>query len=291
MTTTERCHLQIAAMGYILKAMPLRVQAVAAAIAAALVLVRAEELTLQNWEEQTSGKSVFVKFFAPWCGHCKAMKPDWDKLMTTVSSKTTGIFDVDCTGEGQSLCEKHGVKGYPALKWGDPSDLQDYAGERTFEALSKFADEKLGPQCGPTTLEFCDEATKALIQSFMDLPLSDLKLKADEAAHAAVHEGKAYSKKRSKFNDEYSEFMAEVSEDKDAFEKKKAKASKKDIEKQEKKTKKVEEQSKKLAERTEAMNARKTALDSEKEAMSEKVKKVGLKHMKAVLRARGKSEL
>merc|ERR1712039_394664 len=56
-------------------------------------------------------------------------------------------------------CEEVGVRGYPTIKYGDPSDLQDYKGGRDFAALKKFA-EGLGPQCGPANLELCDEAKR-----------------------------------------------------------------------------------------------------------------------------------
>ena len=37
-------------------------------------------LTAENFNEQTQGKMVFVKFYAPWCGHCQMLKPDYEKL-------------------------------------------------------------------------------------------------------------------------------------------------------------------------------------------------------------------
>ena len=42
-------------------------------------------LTPENYDALTGGKILFVKFFAPWCGHCKSMAPDWNKLMEEFS--------------------------------------------------------------------------------------------------------------------------------------------------------------------------------------------------------------
>ncbi len=42
------------------------------------------------------------------CGHCKRMKPDWDKLMAAFEGhKTTLVADVDCTAGGEALCQEH----------------------------------------------------------------------------------------------------------------------------------------------------------------------------------------
>merc|ERR1712151_221729 len=98
------------------------------------------------------------KFLAPWCGHCKRMKPDWDKLIAEYKGHaTTLIADVDCTTGGQSLCEEVGVRGYPTIKYGDPADLQDYNGGRSYDDLKSFADENLGPSCGPANLDLCSD--------------------------------------------------------------------------------------------------------------------------------------
>merc|ERR1712093_283414 len=87
------------------------------------------------------------------------------------------IADVDCTTGGQSLCEKHGVRGYPSIKWGDPSNLEDYNGGRDFNALKKFADENLGPTCGPDNLDLCDEDSKKMIGKFQKMDIDELEEK------------------------------------------------------------------------------------------------------------------
>jgi len=97
------------------------------------------------------------------------MKPDWDKLMAEFKGhKTTLIADVDCTAGGKALCEQVGVGGYPTIKHGDPSDLQDYKGGRTYADLKKFAD-GLGPSCSPSNLDLCDADAKKQIKEFQDM--------------------------------------------------------------------------------------------------------------------------
>merc|ERR1712216_417978 len=133
------------------------------ALLAVVAAVSALELTPDNFDEATNGKSVFIKFLAPWWGHCKSMKPAWDQLMEEFKdSKSAVVADVDCTVH-QDLCGKHGVQGYPTIKYGDPNNMEDYQGGRTYEDLSAFAKENLGPSCGPANLDLCDDDLKAKI--------------------------------------------------------------------------------------------------------------------------------
>merc|ERR1712079_261902 len=75
--------------------------------------------------------------------------------------KTALIADVDCTAEGKDLCETHGVQGFPTIKWGDPSALEDYEGGRDYDDLEKFAAENLKPMCSPSNIDLCDPEKKA----------------------------------------------------------------------------------------------------------------------------------
>jgi len=123
------------------------------------------------------------------------MKPDWDKLMDAFAdSKTAGVYDVDCTTEGKPLCDANGVRGYPSIKFGDPSNLEDYQGARTYEALHKFASENLKPTCSPSNIELCDDDKKAEIEKLQAMGAEELdtvisaKEKEQEEAEATFKE-------------------------------------------------------------------------------------------------------
>ena len=104
------------------------------------------------------------------------MKPDWDKLMAEYAdSKSVLIGDVDCTAGGKDLCNEIGVRGYPTIKFGDPNNLEDYKGGRTFNDMKKHADENLGPSCGPDNLDLCDAEKKAAIEKFQAMSGPDLE--------------------------------------------------------------------------------------------------------------------
>merc|ERR1719323_588849 len=74
------------------------------------------------------------------------------------------------------MCQKFEVGGYPTIKYGDPSDLKDYDGGRDYEALKKFAEENLGPTCGPgENIDLCDAETKASIEKYVKMSVGKLE--------------------------------------------------------------------------------------------------------------------
>lgn len=108
----------------------------------------AVDLNKDNFNAQVydSGKTAFVKFFAPWCGHCKSMAGAWGELGTEFQDHSAlMIGDVDCTQQ-QTVCSDHGVRGYPTLmyfKAGGSKEGEKYSGSRSKEALKAFIDTTL----------------------------------------------------------------------------------------------------------------------------------------------------
>lgn len=116
------------------------------------------------------------------------MKPAWDALMAKFADhKNTVVGDVDCTAAGKSLCDANGVKGYPTIKSGDPSNMEDYKGGRDAAALEAHAN-SLKPSCSPANIDLCDAAGKAKIDTVMvlsdDAIAKYIKLNEDKSAKA-----------------------------------------------------------------------------------------------------------
>ncbi|KAI8886777.1 thioredoxin-domain-containing protein [Backusella circina FSU 941] len=79
----------------------------------------------------------FVKFYAPWCGHCKHLAPIWDKLAKKLEGKVR-FGEVNCD-EHRDLCSEYKVTGLPTLKYFVHGVNLDYAGSRTIEKLEDYA--------------------------------------------------------------------------------------------------------------------------------------------------------
>jgi len=166
------------------------------------------ELTPDTWDQETAGKTVFLKFFAPWCGHCKAMKPAWDSLISEYAdSESVLIADVDCTAAGKPLCDKNDVKGFPTIKYGDPSKLEDYKGGRDLSALKTFASE-LKPSCNVATLENCDNDQKTTIADNLALSEEELSAKIKIYDERLVHIEAIFEKDVKKLHQKYEEILA-----------------------------------------------------------------------------------
>lgn len=102
------------------------------------------------------------------------MKPAWDKLMTQFAGhKSILIADVDCTAAGKPLCDSNGVRGFPTIKHGDPSSLEDYQGGRDHDSLKEFA-EGLKPLCSPMNMDLCDDEGRAAIEKIQAMSDADL---------------------------------------------------------------------------------------------------------------------
>ena len=132
------------------------------------------------------------------CGHCKQIKPDWEKLSDEWDGNDIGLVaEIDCTAPGgRVLCEANDIRGVPALKYGDPLNLEDYQGGRDYDSLAEFAKENLKRLCSPSNMDLCDDETKAQIEEILALPDEELDAKitdyekqlrdADELFHSEI---------------------------------------------------------------------------------------------------------
>jgi len=116
-------------------------------LAAIFVLAQASGVTVltpDNWKSVMDGsKAAFVEFYAPWCGHCKHLEPEYEKVGEAFAdSKDVLIAKVDADAH-RELGEQFGVQGFPTLKffpkgWKSGDETTPYEEGRTADSIIEF---------------------------------------------------------------------------------------------------------------------------------------------------------
>ncbi|EYU38104.1 hypothetical protein MIMGU_mgv1a0087951mg, partial [Erythranthe guttata] len=104
-------------------------------------------LTEENFDKEVGqDRGALVEFYAPWCGHCKKLAPEYETLGASFKkAKSVVIAKVDCD-EHKSVCSKYGVSGYPTIQWFPKGSLEPkkYEGARNAEALAEYVNTEAG---------------------------------------------------------------------------------------------------------------------------------------------------
>merc|ERR1711915_79596 len=132
-------------------------------------------LTNDNFQEAVDGNEfILVEFYAPLCGHCKALAPEYAKAAGILAEKDSPIklAKVDATEES-SVAEKFEVRGYPTLKFFKNGKALEYGGGRTADTIVNWVEKKTGPPAkalanAEEAKAFIDGKTVAVFGCFKD---------------------------------------------------------------------------------------------------------------------------
>jgi len=149
-------------------------------------------LTPDNFDAVALDKSktVFVEFYAPWCGHCKHLAPDWEKLGLAFENEDNVVIAKVDADQHKELGTKYGVSGFPTLKFFNAGNKEPvaYDGDRDLPAMVAEVNLKAGTkrQIDGTFEPSVGRVTELdeLAEYFMSKPGDRVKLiaQAEEAA-------------------------------------------------------------------------------------------------------------
>lgn len=99
------------------------------------------ELTASNFNKMViqSDDLWLVEFYAPWCGHCKNLAPEWKKAASALKGIVkVGAVDMD---QHSSVGGPYNVRGFPTIKifGANKNSPQDYNGQRSAQSIVETA--------------------------------------------------------------------------------------------------------------------------------------------------------
>jgi protein disulfide-isomerase-like protein len=91
-------------------------------------------------------KDVLVEFYAPWCGHCKRLAPDYEKVGQAFAAESNVVIAKIDSDSNKNSGGKYGVTGFPTIKWfgKDNKTPEDFNGARDVQSFVDFVNQKTG---------------------------------------------------------------------------------------------------------------------------------------------------
>lgn len=151
-------------------------------------------LTKENFTETVSNSDIsLVEFYAPWCGHCKRLAPQYSKAASVLKQTETGIIlaKVDATAEPE-LGKEYGVSGYPTLKIFRRGRVFEYKGPRDAKGIVNYMLQQSEPASQELSnkkeLNLLLKGDTAIVVAFLDSDTSPLIEIYMEVANAGREE-------------------------------------------------------------------------------------------------------
>nr|XP_045017250.1 protein disulfide-isomerase A2 [Jaculus jaculus] len=93
--------------------------------------------------------ALMVEFYAPWCGHCKALAPEYSKAAALLASESARVTLAKVDGPAEpELVKEFSVEGYPTLKFfkdGNRTHPEEYTGPQKAEGIAEWLRRRVGP--------------------------------------------------------------------------------------------------------------------------------------------------
>lgn len=112
-----------------------------------VILADVVTLTASNFDQYVNGESnILVEFYAPWCGHCKNLAPEWKIAGETFQSGDDIVLAALDATEANAIAQKYEVRGYPTIKFfpKGSKEPEEYNGGRTAKEIVDWVNKKVG---------------------------------------------------------------------------------------------------------------------------------------------------